>query len=268
MSSLATTRAELTAEVESLYFARHIPDDERIRAIAEEAALTDRDLDGIEARMLASDDAGEVTALALTIARCGRRSSAKALRAARQHATTTVDQTVLDLALELLTPRPRPAYLQRADEGYRFTPGGGVELFVEDALAAYWHHRDRWGPPLRPHLDGRWSAAGQGDRVEALAADALDGGIIVVTFQPGRLFGGPQPALRLTCAGFARDAALRSMVRFGDLSSVGVVTKRKRRLVAYEVRGEALTILPPKPSIPVDDLVALMGRLLQRARGG
>ena len=47
---------------------------------------------------------------------------------------------------------------------------------------------------------------------------------------------------------------------------VGIVLKGAKKQVAYEVHGEPRVTLPERPSIPHEELAALIGRLLELAR--
>jgi hypothetical protein len=176
-----------------------------------------------------------------------------------------LEASVLLLARELTNLRP-PAHVERAERGYRRVDVAvGETLFVEDPIAAHWHRDGRWGPPLRPDLDRAPVLARPDHGVDALASIVRDGRIAIVTFRGPRIWGGPDPALRLVRAGLARDAALRSLVRWSDVTSVGAVDRWGVRRAAFESGGR-LEVLPPRPAISIDDLIALMTQLLKQAR--
>lgn len=263
----------MSVSAEQRYLVREIPADALFGAIAEEASLRDADLDALEARLESSEatDPGELSAIALAVGRAGRRRSAGPLQRARARLESLgrpVEAQAVTLAMDLLRPRPLPARVSRADSGYVHRDiTGGIELFVEDPVAAHWHAKGRWGPPLRPDLDRTPLAATSARGVDGLAAEALDGGLVVVCFKPRRLLGGPQAPLRLTRAGLARDPNLRTLVRWSQVRSVGVVVRGWTRSAAFEVEGEPLEILPPHPSLDVDALVELMTVLLETERG-
>ncbi len=254
----------------SRYLVLDVAGGDRVRALAEESALGDRDLDAIEARLGSAElDPGEAAALALALGRAGRPRSSGALQALRRRLEgmgRPAEAHAVTLALDLLAARP-PVRVERADLGYRHHDVAlGVELFVEDPLAAHWHARGRWGPPIRPDLERAPIFAQGPGLVDRLTAFAEDGGIVVVGFEPRWRFSAPLPPLRLTRAGVSRDAGLRSLSRWSQVDSVGVVAQGTKQCAAYEVSGEPVEILPPKPSIPTEDLVDLMGRLLKRSR--
>lgn len=246
-----------------------IPEQELWRAIAQEGALADADLDALERRLVdETEDPGIRAALALTIARAGRTHSGAALAQARRTLTSQQrprEALALGLALELLAIPPSPR-VERADRGYRYTePLTAHVLYVEDAVAAHWHRLDRWGPPLRPDpARSPWLAKGPG-QVEAALERALAGETVMVVHQP-RPFGAPEPPVRITRAGLARDARLTLRCRWSEVRSVGFVSRRRRRAVAFEARGEPVVILPERLSVPDDDLSALITRLIEVAR--
>lgn len=243
--------------------------DRLIGAIAEETAFDDRDLDAIEAELARpAIEAGAAASLALALGRAGRASSARPLGAVRARFAGTTEAKAIGVAIELLAVDP-PRWLERGDVGYRrVDPFTLEELFIEDPLAAHWHHLRRWGPPLRaepsaPQFEATGlDAQGMAERVRA-------GEIARVTFEARSMFGGAiEPALRLTRAGLTRDASLRELVRWSAITSVGVVERRFSRRAAYEVAGGGLVTLSGRPGLPVEVLVDLMTRLLAAVRAG
>ncbi len=233
-------------------------------AVAEEASLNDPGLDALEAEL--ADPATEkerAAALALTLGRAGRGSSVGALaQLAAKMPPFSPHARAVRLAMDLLPLYPSPR-VERADAGYRHTDADGHVLYVEDRLAAHWHAQGRWGPPLRPDLSRAPLYAGPGVSEESLAEAALDGRIVVVTFRPHK---DPEAPLRLTRAGFSRDPALASLVRWSSVRSLGLVEHRGKRRAAYETKGAPVVSLPDGPSLAVDSLLALMGRLLKQSR--
>lgn len=251
------------------FVALDLPETELLRAIAEEGALTDRDLDELEDRLLhGSLEAAQRTALALTLARAGRASSGWALASSRSQLRAegrALEAHLLTLAMELLAVPPSPR-IDRAESGYRFTvPGEDVSLYVEDPVAAHWHRLGRWGPPIRPDPSRAPRVARAGE-TEALAEELDTGGTVLVSFAPSRWRARAEPALRLVRAGLSRDPLLSISVRWSKVRSVGVVVRRGERRVAFELGDEPLVVLPPRPSIPPDELLALIARLVERAR--
>lgn len=247
-----------------------------LRSVAEEASITDADLDELEDRILhGALDPSVVASLALTIARAGRPKSIWALKSARSRLVASHRDTevqVLDLALDLAASPP-PARLERGESGYRWSPRsaapGGAEaepLYVEDPVAAYWHRRDRWGPPLRPDPARPPLVATAPGPIEPWLAEIEDGGTVLVCFRPAWPWTPPEPPLRLLRAGMARDAALNVRVRWSQVGSVGKVTRGRTARAAYEVHGEPRETLPREPAIGVDALVALMSKLVERSR--
>jgi hypothetical protein len=241
-----------------------IASDRMVGAIAEESALEDRDLDSIEVRLGHETDRGMLAALSLTLGRAGRASSARALGAVRARLGDSVEARAVSLAIELLSIEP-PPHLERAELGYRrIDPFTQEELFIEDPLAAHWHHERRWGPPIR--LDHTCPAFLAHESSSDAYARIRAGEIAVVTFEANRLFAPIHPALRLARCGFTTDASLRNVVRWSRVRSVGVAESRFARRAAYEIAGEAVATLPGRPVIGTEALVELMTRLLKSAR--
>lgn len=244
-----------------------IPGAALFAAIAEEASIRDVDLDELERRVLAPElEAGAVAALALTIGRAGRASSRGALELAERRLRAQGHSTEADgvsIGLALLSPRP-PPWVERAELGYR-TASGDEELLIEDPIAAHWHARRRWGPPLRPDPEARIHLARGTGRVEALDAAIREGEIVLVYFEAGR-FEQPSPPLFLTAAGFSRDVALTRMVRWSELRSVGLLERGRRVHAAFERRQAPVEALPWRSSVPAADLAALLRLALARAR--
>ncbi len=252
------------------YLVLEVPDDALITAIAEETAIIDADLDDLERRILSpSIDPQLASAIALTIARAGRGASIETLRiveARLEQQHRTLEASALRLAKELCKLRPPPT-VERAERGYRRGDVAlGETLYIEDPLAAYWHRRGRWGPPLRPDPDRAQRFLEDGDAIDEAAAAIKDGAIAIVAFRAGRFTRRPHAALRLMRAGLARDPGLFTLVRWSNVSSVGMVERRRTKRVAFETGGGPLEILPADPSIPSDALLALMTQLLKQAR--
>ncbi len=248
-----------------------------LRSVTEEGSITDADLDELEDRILhGALEPSLVASLALTIARAGRPKSIWALKSARSRlvaARRDTEVQVLDLALDLASS-PVPSRLERGESGYRWTPPASLTsaradaepLYVEDPIAAYWHRRDRWGPPLRPDPSRPPRVATAPGPVEPWLAEIEDGGTVLVCFEPAWPWTRPEPPLRLVRAGMARDAALTVRVRWSQVGSVGKVTRGRTVRAAYEVHGEPREMLPREPAIGVDALVALMSKLVERSR--
>jgi hypothetical protein len=232
----------------------------------------------------ASSDAGRAAALALTLGRAGRSESLPALERAqdalRSRPGLELEVEIVELARALLLAAP-PAEVSRADLGYRVrTPSG--ELYVEDPLAAHWHLLGRWGPPIRPDRERAPRLARGAGAADQLLPFLLEGGIALVVFPPepghGILRGPtkPVPPLYLCCAGFARDPALGSLVRWSRVSSLGAVDDRASpaddrpgragRRIGLQIRGGPLAIFPSRASVPTRELESLLARLLKRAR--
>lgn len=252
------------------YVRLDVPEASLLRAVTEEASITDADLEELEDRLLHGGlEPALMGSLALTIARAGRPKSSWALKSARsklasQHHPAEV--RILDLALDLVQASP-PARLERAEAGYRWTPGAEDDaLFVEDPIAAYWHLRGRWGPPLRPDPSRAPLVAAEPGPIEPWLAEIEAGGTVLVCFRPRWPWTEPEAPLRLVRAGFARNTALDVRVRWSLVGSVGKVTRGGRARAAYEVHGEPRETLPNDPAIGVDALVALMAKLVERAR--
>lgn len=250
----------------SAYLSLRVPDDALLGAIAHETALSDAKLAGfVEAMTAEGADPAEAVALALTVGRAGHPGSAAALLAleARLAARELLAEAkAVRLARALLELRPPPS-VSRGEEGYRFEEADG-ELWIADPVAAHWHRQGRWGPPLRPDPDRPQVVARGEGQVVTLFGRAMAGDTILVSFEPPRLAREVAPALRLTRAGLSRHPALRELVRWSELRSVGRV--EGRGVAAYEPASGAPVALPPRPSIPVEELVDLMGRLLERSR--
>jgi hypothetical protein len=252
------------------YLVLEVPDDALITAIAEERSMIDADLDDLERRILSpSIDPQLASAIALTVARAGRGSSIETLRivhARLLQQQRAIEASALLLARELCNVRPPPS-VERAERGYRRTDVAlGETLYVEDPLATHWHRQGRWGPPLRPDPDGVQHFLRGGEAIDEIASAIDDGAVAIVAFRAGRVLGRPHAALRLMRAGLARDVGLTTLVRWSNVSSVGMVERWRTRRVAFETGGGPLEILPSDPSLPADDLLALMTRLLKRAR--
>lgn len=252
----------------SSYLALDVPDTHRLRAIAEEGAIADADLDELEHRLLHGElDPQQRAALALAIARAGRASSGSTLAAVRAKLAAdgfALEASVLSLALELLAVPPS-VRVERAESGYRFTdPRDGTSLFVEDPIAAHWHHQDRWGPPIRPDPTAKVIVARGNGEVDRLA-EAIDRGeIVLIAFSP-RFFQPPSPAVRMVRAGLSRDPRLSIATRWSEVRSVGVMEKGSEKAAAFET-AEGRVVFPPRAAIPVEELVALIARVVERAR--
>jgi hypothetical protein len=250
--------------LEQRLFALEIPDETRLGAVAAEAALRDADLDALEAQLAETEaDVGARLGAAFQLARAGRRRSGPVLAAFRREVLQrglADEGKVLNAALDLLALHP-PARLERADRGYRWRDDV-TELFIEDPLAEHWHGAGRWGPPIRPDLERPPRFFGPNGDFDELLAFAKDGGVLVVTFRPPAPWRDAAPAVRVTRAGFARDAALTTLVRWADLASLGWMEEGAERAVAYEVRGETERALPPAPACGSDELMRMFEALV------
>lgn len=250
------------------YLALEVPDEELLGSIAQEAALTDLGLDALEAQLTAPGlDPGEAAAVALTVGRAGRarsRTGLEALRAQLVAAGHEDEAWAVSLASALLAPRPG-AVVERAEEGYRMTVGT-TRLYVEDPVAAYWHRRGRWGPPIRPDVDRPPTLLRGPGRVDAAMGQARDGAVLLVTFAPRRWLGAAEPPLRLCRAGLSRRPDLGGLVRWSEIGSLGRLEDDRGARVAWAGPDGAPVGLPERPSIPAEDLLTLMERLLKDAR--
>lgn len=274
-----------------------LPEDAFVMAAAREGGVTDADLDAIEASLLEDDLAPEEgAASALAIGRAGRASSRSALRAYEDRLLSDGHEDharAVRLAQELLE-HPPPPRVEQAESGYRRTdPQDSSVLFVEDPLAAYWHRRGRWGPPLRPAIESPDVVPSSSEDRDALMDRALDGQLVRVEFRPGPLRGlrafatlvdstrlgqvlrrlglqrpllSPEPPLWLTRAGLTRDRTLLGLVRWSNIRSIGFVDDRFRRRVAYELSSGAVHALPLGGTLSVEDLHGVLVELAQRAR--
>ncbi|MEQ9498929.1 MAG: hypothetical protein RIT81_18765 [Deltaproteobacteria bacterium] len=218
--------------------------------MAQEAGITDPALDGIAEDLADSELAPDRRAqLALTMARAGRaedRAVLAPLSGEGAHAMA------YELARSLLAPNP--SNVERADSGYRFVSGEDV-LYVEDPVAAHFHAKGRWGPPLRADPRGPWRLA-RGE-VSSLIDAASEGECVVVTL---RHDGARTPALRVLRAGITRDASLRSIVRWPAITGLG----RMGEGVAFE-QGGAPHALGVADEFSSEQLLALLGGVRARA---
>lgn len=274
--------ASVVVAPSSHLLALELPEEALLMGIAREGSLGDADLDVLEATLLDPEvDPHEAAGAALALGRAGRRTSAEALSAlaaAHRAAGRIALAEAARLALELLE-LPPPGWIERAESGYRRTdPDDGSVLYVEDPLAAYWHRRDRWGPPIRPRVEEP-DVVAESDAGEDLAGwvDAAEEGRLVavrVAGEPsGRWLRDRLPALRrpegrlyLTRAGWARTRSLEDLVRWSRLRSLGFVGRGRRRRVAYEVGEEAAVALPAPLDLAPGTLHALCAELAERAR--
>lgn len=291
----------MEGERPSRFLRLSMPDEALLMGVAEEGALSDVDLDAIEASL----DEGtlepeESAALALVLGRAGRPSSADALRrlhgGLERSGSVALSAAAL-LALDLLAAPPR-GRVERAEAGYRFTdPRDGAHVYVEDGLAAYWHRRGVWGPPVRPRVEARDREASGSGALEEWLSEVLDGRLVRVDFRPGPLDGrllrvpgarrlferdrlqrwaarvglreawtGSEGPLYVMRAGISRDRALATLVRWPDIRSLGLVEGRLRRRIGFERRDGRLEVLPAGPSVPADELLALLRAVADRAR--
>ncbi len=259
------------SELEPRHLALEVPETQRLLALLEEASLRDADLDLLERRIETEPDTdpGLLAAWALVLGRAGDFARVPVLErlAIRLEAAGLLDHaSAVRLAMGLCHPRPERAGVERADGGYRFADlVRRTALYVSDPLAALWHGKGRWGPPLRPDRERPPKLARALDHVEPLTAFAEDGGVIVVCFAPAR-FGPAEPPLRLALAGFARDPQLNTLVRWSAVRSLGEVMGRRGPRAALETRELPLLVLPAAPQLPEKQLLDLMGRLLKSAR--
>lgn len=253
------------------HLALEVPELERLRALVEEASLRDADLDALERRIEVEIGAepGLLAAWALVLGRAGDGARAETL--ARLEARLTAmhlpeHAAAVRLALALLRSHPQRAGVERADAGYRYQDAPRrVTLYVDDPIAALWHGKGRWGPPIRPDRDRPPRLARASDAVEDLAAVAEEGGVVVVCFDAGR-YRAPEPPLRLTLAGFARDAELSTLIRWSAVRSIGEVMGGRSSQAAIETKEPPLLVLPERAAVPANSLIALMSRLLKSAR--
>jgi hypothetical protein len=255
--------------VSEVYLSLEVPGDRLLLAIADEAALADSDLDELERRLLEGAlPPEEQAALALTVARAGRAESGWALAEVRRRlasAQAELPAQAVALAVDLLAVPPPPR-VERADSGYRYTdPATQTVLFLEDPIAAHWHQRGAWGPPLRPDpARPSWALRGAG-QIDAAWSRLAQGDPVVVTFEPPRI-GPPAAPLRLVLAGAARDPGLALTVRWSQVLSIGTMERGRRRSVAFELKGTPRVALPARPAVPEAELIALLSRLVEHAK--
>lgn len=259
------------SEREARHLALEVPETEQLRAFLEEASMRDADLDGLERRLEGGpgQDPGLLAASALVLGRAGDLARAPALErlSAKLEAAGHFDHAAaIQLAWALCHAHPDRLGVERADAGYRFVDRQrGATYYVSDPVAGRWHAQGRWGPPLRPHRERPPRLARAGDDLDALAELAEAGGVILVCFEPSR-FRAPEPPLRLTLAGFARDPDLRVLVRWSAVRSIGEVLSPRGSRAAIETSEPPLTVLPESAMLPQKDLLRLMSRLLKSAR--
>lgn len=256
---------------ETRHLAISVPETERLRALLEEASLKDADLDALERRIEEEhgQDPGLLAAWALVLGRAGdvaRAGTLGRLETRLEAQRLPEHAGAVRLALSMLRPRPERAGVERADSGYRFFDAPrGLCLYLEDPVAALWHAKGRWGPPIRPDRDRPPRLARATDAVDELAMIAEEGGVVVVCFDAPR-FRAPEPPLRLTLAGFARDAELQSLIRWSTVRAIGEVMGPRRSRAAIETREAPLLVLPERSMLPEKSLVELLSRLLKSAR--
>jgi hypothetical protein len=219
-------------------------------AVAQEAGITDPALDGIAEDLADPELAPDRRAqLALTMARAGRAEDRAVLASLSGEGAHGM---AYDLARALLAPNP--ANVERADSGYRFVAGEDV-LYVEDPVAAHFHAKGRWGPPLRPDPRGP-SRLARGDASTLIDA-AGEGECVIVTL---RHEDARTPAVRVLRAGITRDASLRSIVRWPAITGLG----RLGEGVAYEQGGVPHALGVPD-DLSSEELLALLGGVRARA---
>lgn len=251
------------------HLALEIPDDQLVGAIAREQALSDATLDGMEAALQREPDPDRAAALALSVGRAGRRGSARVLAEVRgrlQAMGARDEALVLELSLELLCLRPGPQ-VEAAERGYRFhVPREKEPVYVEDPVAAHWHAANAWGPPLRPNL-GRSARLFLSDEDGPWALRHAEEGGVVVVLLSGQTPGPAPAALRLTRAGYARDAGLRTLIRWSEVRGFGFMEADGRaRSVAVEW-SERIDSLPAPRGPSPSALQELMRQLAARGRG-
>jgi hypothetical protein len=277
----STKRGEMTAP--SRYLAVEIAETELLLDAAREGAATDAQLDGLRAFLQEGEgaDPGRLAAAALALGRAGRardRSSIEALARRASEAGHLHHAAAIRLAADI-GACPPPPWVERAEAGYRRTDPVTEEIvYVEDPLAAYWHRRGRWGPPIRPCVEEPGPVLAEVEDEAALAA-ALDGRLVRVDFAPRGLERlGPwlavsglapapasEAAVWLTRAGIARDRALFDLERWSEIRALNIAERRGRRWVAVQgPRG--LRPLPPSAAVPAERLLGFMDALAQRAR--
>jgi hypothetical protein len=256
---------------DSLYFSVDVPDAEIIWAIGKEAALDDAAIDSIEAGLRDSEASlAALAASALVLGRCGRKSSKPCLEALRltRFAESQDQAAVLILAAALIDWRPRP-WVERADSGYRVKMSDGRDLFVEDPLAAHWHHAHRWGPPIRPRIDAPFQVVSHPDELDDAVCHALDGGVVVVALRERELWSvrGARSALYISKAGFAYRPDLSDLIRWSQLSSLGSCAHLFGSRIAYRLRNGRLVKIPERSFLPTDMLLAMMTQVMKGAGG-
>ena len=169
----------------SRFVSRYVPSDELLPTIIEEANLDDNGIIEIE-RLLLTEPKLEpevMASLCLVLGRCGWNRSRGTLRQMERKCEKmgrTVDAHVVRLALALLHESPDAAFVEKADEGYRYSEPGLPALFVSDPIAAHWHRQGRWGPAIRPRFEMPTIPVDQELGVSKLAEFVLDGRIVKI----------------------------------------------------------------------------------------
>lgn len=169
----------------SRFVSRYVPSDELLPTIIEEANLDDDGIHEIE-RLLLTEPSLEpevISSLCLVLGRCGWNRSQGTLRQIENKCKKmgrTVDAHVVRLAMALLSDSPETGFVERADEGYRYSEPGLPALFVSDPIAAHWHRQGRWGPAIRPRFDLPTIPAARDLGVSKLAEFVLDGRIVKI----------------------------------------------------------------------------------------
>ena len=90
--------------------------------------------------------------------------------------------------------------------------------------------------------------------------------VLLVTFAPRRWLGAAEPPLRLCRAGLSRRPDLGGLVRWSEIGSLGRLEDDRGARVAWAGPDGAPVGLPERPSVPAEDLLTLMERLLKDAR--
>jgi hypothetical protein len=244
----------------SVYLALELADDRRLGAVAAEWDLDDAALDALEDQLRTAPE-DQAASGALMLGRAGRSSSVEALRGLRARLSGPSARAIA-LAEDLLHLRP-PKRLEQAESGYRWTdPSDEEVVFIEDDLAAHWHGLGRWGPPIRPWLDTPLVEVDEDADLERLLARAKEGRRLRLGFEREGLR--RPPDLVLTRAGFGRDLDCGDLTRWPEVTSLGFIEGRRRRL-AWSGADDRPHPLPARPRCGLEALEALFRRLRESA---
>ncbi|MBI2376082.1 MAG: hypothetical protein HYV07_18960 [Deltaproteobacteria bacterium] len=247
----------------SRFLALDLPEDELLAAVAREAAFIDADLDALERALSEAVSASLMGAMSLALGRAGRPESAAALALARArlvNAGLALAAEVVELAEGVLSSAPE---VERAEAGYVFTKVGREPLYVEDPIAAYWHRRNRLGPPIRRERGAPGRVFEGKGASEPLLRAVAEGEVAVVGFEPGTLAERAPPSLWIHASGVARTPDFSHGRRWTQLKSMG----RAGRSIALAPRDQILWVLPARPRIPADELLRSLEVCFARATG-